>query len=240
MKNVQLAKKYYNVDMYNGMFSEYIVKENSPKYDLIFLSHVLEHIVNPKHFIEECKSICNKYIFIEVPSMDYKFVEEPMGMFCEEHVNYFTLESLTNLMISAGFALVDVNYIFGLHEYLPAGWPAVSTIWEITEKSRLPQRIPVLDSELIIKTYIEKNMVALEKLKKKTLSKKNIVKVYDSDVRKHVYTFNDVNISYFDENNIYDKKIECILVATYTAQKAISRILEKYKDLCTIFYLYDL
>ncbi len=55
-----------------------------------------------------------------------------------------------------------------------------------------------------------------------------------------MYTFCGVNISAFDENDIYDNVIDCILVATYTAQKAISKVLDKYKDICTIYYLYDL
>lgn len=266
LRNCQLAQKYYHVDMYNGMFAEFIEKASFKKYDLLFLSHVLEHIVNPRDFILDCKRICDKYIFIEVPSMDYKFVEEPMGMFCEEHVNYFTLESLSNLMNSVGFALVDVNYIFGLHDNLPAGWPAMSTIWEFAENSSQSQRKPILDSELIIKTYIDKNIIALNELKRviaqipkdkklavwgtghhasmllanTSLAEKNIVRVYDSDVRKHVYTFNGVSISSFNESDIYDKKIDCILVATYTAQKAIRKILDKYKNICELYYLYDL
>lgn len=73
-----------------------------------------------------------------------------------------------------------------------------------------------------------------------SLSEKSIIRVYDSDVRKHVYTFHGVKIHSFDENDIYDKKIDGILVATYTAQKEISKVLENYKDLCTIYYLYDM
>lgn len=265
-KNCQLALKHYNINMYNGMFAEFIKEENTQKYDLIFLSHVLEHIVNPRDFIVQCKAICNKYIFIEVPSMDYKFIEEPMGMFAEEHVNYFTYESLSNLMFSAGFEPVDVNYIFELYDNLPAGWPAMSTIWKMVEGVPRMRKKPVLDSELIIKSYIDKNVIALKELGKvidripkdkklavwgtghhasmllanTSLSGKNIVRVYDSDVRKHVYTFNGVNICSFDERDIYEQKIDCILVATYTAQKAISKVLDHYKDICTIYYLYDL
>lgn len=266
LKNCQLAQKYYHVDMYNGMFSEFIKEKNSRKYDLLFLSHVLEHIVNPRDFILECEKICNKYIFIEVPTMDYKFIEEPMGMFCEEHVNYFTLESLCNLMSSVGFELVDVNFIFGLHHCLPAGWPAMSTIWRRSENASQVKRKPVLDSEFLIKAYIDKNMAALNDIKKmidqipkdkrlavwgtghhasmllanSTLGEKNIVKVYDSDVRKHIYTFNGINITGFNENDIYNKEIDCVLVTTYTAQKAISKLLDKYRDVCTIYYLYDI
>lgn len=266
LKNCELARRNYGVDMFHGMFSEYVKAEGFRKYDLIFLSHTLEHIVHPRDFISECKKHCNQYIFIEVPTMDYKFIEEPMGMFVEEHVNYFTLESLSNLMNAEGFELQDVRYIFGLDAILPAGWPAVSTIWKLSENALRFDRKPVLDSKLIIQTYLDKNVVALDEVKRvidqipndkrlavwgtghhasmllanTSLSEKNIVKVYDSDVRKHVYSFNGVNITAFDENDIYNKEIDAILVATYTAQKAISKILNQYKDICTVYYLYNL
>lgn len=264
-RNCRAAWKHYQVKMYHGMFQDFI-KENSKIYDLVFLSHTLEHIVNPLDFILECRSVCRKYMFIEVPSMDYKFMEEPMGMFCEEHVNYFTLESLSRLMYTAGFELADASYIFGLRQCLPAAWPAVSTIWRKKEKNLNAPQIPVLDSELLIRTYLKKNAEALDKLRKvidriprderlavwgsghhasmllanTSLSEKNIVKVYDSDERKHVYTFHGIKITSFDRNDIYDKKIDAVLVATYTAQKAVSKILDSYKKICRIYYLYEL
>lgn len=264
-ENCLAARRHYKVDLYHGMFQEFI-KENTRKYDLVFLSHTLEHIVNPRDFILQCGALCNKYIFIEVPCMDYKFLEEPMGMFCEEHVNYFTLESLGNLMCSAGFEPVDVNFIFGLYQCLPAGWPAMSTLWRKTEeKMRMPW-VPVLDSAMLIQAYLDKNKEELKKLQKRidlipvderlavwgtghhasmllantSLSEKNIVKVYDSDKRKYQYTFHELQICGFDENDIFSKKIDAVLVATYTAQKAICNILEPFAGICNIYYLYDI
>ncbi len=63
---------------------------------------VLEHIVDPAKFISDCSEIDSKYIFIDVPTLDVKPVEEPMGMFCEEHVNIFTLDSICELMFRGG------------------------------------------------------------------------------------------------------------------------------------------
>lgn len=58
-KNCKSAYKYYQIEMYQGMFREF-VKENEKTYDLILLSHTLEHIVNPFDFILQCKEICNQ------------------------------------------------------------------------------------------------------------------------------------------------------------------------------------
>lgn len=76
--------------------------------------------MDPYDFIMECRSMCKKYIFVEVPTMDYRYMDEPMGPFGERHVNYFTLERLNSLMTTAGFKMVDVDYIFGLDVYRPA------------------------------------------------------------------------------------------------------------------------
>ena len=268
-RNCRLAKKHYNVEMFDGMFSEYVNQnetrgEEKRKYDLIFLSHVLEHIVDPFDFILECKSMCSQYVFIEVPTMDYKYLEEPMGMFCEEHVNYFTLEGLNALMTAAGFEMVDVNYIFCREAFLPAGFPAMSTIWRMSKGEKNDFR-PVFSTELIAKTYVEQNEKEFRKIREKidaipkderlavwgtghhasmllantSLGEKNIVRVYDGDKRKARYTFAGHKIECFHEDDVLNGQIDAILIATYTAQKAISRLVEPYKEHCRIYYLYD-
>lgn len=265
-KNCLLAKENYDVDLFNGMFSEFMEKgKDRKKYDLIFLSNALEHIVNPYDFILECKLLSNKYIFVEVPTADYKYIEEPFGMFCEEHVNYFTLEGLNSLMTTAGFELVDVNFRFCMGTYLPAAFPVMSTIWKINENIKKTFR-PILSAEEIFKSYIMENEKELELIKDKieaipdkerlavwgtghhasmllantSLGKKNIVKVYDGDKRKSRYTFAGVSIESFQKSDILNKEVDAILIATYTAQTVISKLVEPYKEYCKIYYLYDL
>lgn len=264
-KNCILAKKNYNVEMFNGMFSEYRENETK-KYDLVFLSNALEHIVRPYDFVMQLKTLCNKFIFIEVPTMDYKYIEEPFGSFCEEHVNYFTLEGLNSLMATAGFSLVDINFRFCMDAYLPAAFPVMSTIWKLEEdKEKKPFR-PVLSTESTMKSYITKNEEELEIIKKKidaipdgerlavwgtghhasmllantSLGKKNIVKVYDSDTRKAEYTFSGIPIEVFSESDVLDGKIDSILIASYTAQRAIAKIVGQYRKNCKIYCLYDI
>lgn len=89
-KNCSLAKTLYGVHLFSGTFQEFYQTESEKSFDLIFLSHVLEHIVNP---------------------FDFKFIDEPYGMFGEEHVNFFTYESLSSLMNHAGYELLNANII---------------------------------------------------------------------------------------------------------------------------------
>lgn len=262
-KNCILAERNYGIKMFNGMFADFI-KSCDRQFDMIFLSHVLEHIVNPFDFIMECSKINSKYVFIEVPSFDFKFKDEPFGMFAEEHVNYFTTEGLTSLMNMAGYSLVDEHMIFGNDEMLPAGWPAISTIWQKSDKKAFLH--PVFDTKTLMSCYIKDSYVRLSELEEKiseitsdmkvavwgtghhasmllantTLGNKNVVKFYDSDVRKHKMTMFGKSISSFDESDIYEGRVDCILVATYTAQRPISKILERYRNDCKVVLLYEI
>ncbi len=262
--NCKNAKKYYDVDMFCGMFDEFWEKNKGEKYSLIFLSHVLEHLVNPKDFVEKCSKINDAYFFIEVPTLDYKFVDEPYGMFCEEHVNIFTLESLEKLMGACGYELMNADIIIGVEQSLPAGWPAVSTIWKKSNKIKYHQM--AAKSEFLLENYINQSDALMLHIKdtvdridnnKKlaiwgtghhasmllantSLLEKNIVKVYDSDKRKEGVSFGGAVITPFDAEDIKNGTVETILVATYTAQKALVKILEPYKDKVEVVTLYDL
>lgn len=263
--NCKNAKRNYGLDMFCGTFENfYKQKQESMKYDLIFLSHVLEHIVNPADFVKKCAEFNNRYFFIEVPTFDYKFIDEPYGMFCEEHVNMFTLESLEALMKKSGYALIDVDMIFCVESSFPAGWPAISTIWEKREKvctHRVAQ-----SSEMNLENYIAHSKSELLRIKQiideipnnsklaiwgtghhasmllanTNLQDKNIVRIYDSDKKKRGALFAGKSIEPFDENDIKDGKVETILVATYTAQKAIENVLRPYSKEVKIITLYEL
>ena len=249
--NCKLARKNYNINMFNGMWSEY-VKVNHEKFDVIFLSMVLEHIVNPYKFILECKNFLNagKYIFIEVPTLDYKFLDEPFGMFCEEHVNIFTLQSLTNLMTNAGFSLINCEMIFNLESKLPAGYPSIMTLWQLDNNKKI--RRELINSESMLDKYISGNEKLLSEinasifnisnseklalygaghyismlLANTCLIDKNIVCVYDADARKEGFYVAGHEIRPFTIEDSERRNLDGIIITSYTAQDGI------YKFLC--------
>lgn len=259
--NCKLAKEKYDVDMFNGMWSEFLASNNEEKFDLIFTSHVLEHIVNPMQFILECASICNKYMFIEVPCVDINFLDEPFGRFNEEHVNYFTIQSLWNLMNRAGFDPIEFEMIFGLYNFIPAGFPAISTLWKKSSDKK-----PIYNSGNCLEKYLNENEIFIQKVSKKideipnneklalwgiahhvslllantNLAEKNIVRAYDSDRRKTGLKVLDIPITPFDENDVKSGEVESILITTYSAQSAILKAIEKMNLKCKIYTLYDI
>lgn len=261
--NCRLAMKKYQVDMFCGTFQEYEDGQHNDKFDLIFLSHTLEHIVDPFTFILACKKINRKYIFIEVPTLDAKYLNEPFGMFGEEHVNYFTFEGLSNLMSRAGYRLLRGEMIYDFEQRLPAGWPAISTIWELGSNAENIR--PVIESGALLNAYVEKNKLELERVKayideidcgerlavwgtghhvsmllaNTSLADKNIVLFYDSDIRKHAYRMQGREVKAFEESDIKEGRIDSIFIGTFVAQRQIMKILDPYKDRCKIYQLYD-
>lgn len=263
LANCKSAKKRYCIDLYNGVFDKFYDSEKTKKsYDLVIMSHVLEHLVNPCTFMKKCSNINNKYMFIEVPTFDYKFIDEPFGMFAEEHVNQFTLEALEHLMKKCGYKLLNAEMIFDIGNTLPAGWPAISTLWE--KSSNITLHSPVSSSKFALDNYIALSKDRLKAIEDKisainsneriaiwgtghhasmllantALSTKNIVKVLDSDVKKRGLSFAGAFIEPFN-SNILDE-IDTIIIATYTAQKAIERVLIPYASKVKVIKLYDL
>lgn len=266
--NCDTAKKRYNVDMFCGTFKEYVnaTASNSKSFDLVFLSHVLEHIVNPCDFIKELSAINSRYMFIEVPTLDCKWVDEPYGIFFEEHVSIFTLESLGNLMAKCGYKLINAEIGFN-DILLSAGVPQLITIWEKTDVIDADKTYEFnFHAKELLRRYVEKSKSELERIKgiidsidgnvnialwgtghhasmllaNTSLADKNIVSVYDSDLKKSGMSFNGIKIQQFDEADVLNKGIGAVLVATYAAQEAICKILEDHHIKLKIIKLYDI
>lgn len=259
--NCKLAKKNYGIEMFNGMWEEFFSSDAKENFDLIFMSHVLEHIVNPMQFIKECASICNRYMFIEVPCFDIKFLEEPYGMFCEEHVNYFNIQSLWTLMKKAGFSPIDFELIIGVNELIISGYPALSTIWQKTLDSK-----PIYKSEDCLERYLNENEILLQAVREKidkipsdeklalwgiahhvglllantNLESKNIVRAYDSNKRRQGFKIAGVTVTPFNADDVISGAVDAILITSYTAQNAISKVIDSMNLPCKVYKLYDI
>ena len=87
------------------------VKESD--YDLVVLNQVLEHVLEPKIFIQ---SICDLLkeqgiLYIDVPFKDYMFKSA-----VEPHILFWTPQSLSFLMKSIGFKLIFCSTVGMKHE----------------------------------------------------------------------------------------------------------------------------
>ena len=78
------------------------LNNTSKRYDFIRLNTILEHIVELNGTIKNLKTLLNPsgYLYISVPNvMKFKDCKNaPFQEFSVEHINYFSINSLTNLM----------------------------------------------------------------------------------------------------------------------------------------------
>jgi 2-polyprenyl-3-methyl-5-hydroxy-6-metoxy-1,4-benzoquinol methylase len=77
------------------------------KYDIIYVCHVLEHLVSPLSFLKRIKNNLgkNSILFVEVPNCQKKeMMKISTGM--ESHAYHFTMQSLLLLFRKAGYDIV--------------------------------------------------------------------------------------------------------------------------------------
>ena len=112
-KNVEkINKKLVKGKCKHGFAEEEVVYEN--KFDLILMSHVLEHVIDVRMVIEKLKENLseNGYLFIEVPNCgSKKYLEE--SIFTQPHIHHFTKKSIQKLLESTGFEIVKVDTLYG-------------------------------------------------------------------------------------------------------------------------------
>ncbi|MEH6632303.1 MAG: class I SAM-dependent methyltransferase [Halopseudomonas aestusnigri] len=102
------------------------------QFDLITISHVLEHVIDPVDFITNITTYLkpNGFLFIEIPHRDDRFKEDVFP-----HLLFFTKDALSALLTTCGLSPVSVEirgveasssvlsqYGTGLRHYLPRIW----------------------------------------------------------------------------------------------------------------------
>lgn len=83
------------------------------KFDALIMSHVLEHIEEPKTFLGSALAHLNPggYLYIEVPDTDrHDGYAMPFLEFNSEHINHFNSDTLTTLLESCGFSVGAPNH----------------------------------------------------------------------------------------------------------------------------------
>jgi len=115
-RHVEDAKKLYGLDTETADFNEY---KSDRKWDIIIMGDVLEHVDDPVQAIEKAASLLSDEgaLWISTPNFDsaYSIVDghnDSMRM-QQYHLNYFSRESLYNLL--GRFGLAPVEYQISGH-----------------------------------------------------------------------------------------------------------------------------
>jgi SAM-dependent methyltransferase len=99
---VRLTKETTSKDAWKGSLSA--IPEGIGTYDLVVLSHVVEHVQDVSSVVTTLKSLLNEdgLAYVEVPNaMKYKdCLIAPFQDFNTEHINHFSVQALKNLFRS--------------------------------------------------------------------------------------------------------------------------------------------
>ncbi|NCQ97448.1 MAG: class I SAM-dependent methyltransferase [Microcystis wesenbergii Mw_QC_S_20081001_S30D] len=147
---VENTKQLYGIEAYAG--SIFTPPQDLGDFDVVILSHVLEHIQDLASALSNFKNLLGKngVLYAEVPDAKkyLDFYVSPFHYFDTEHINHFSLKFLERLLIPAGFTLIGKGEKeFELHPgtFYPAIWVMAGFS---NEKISLKSNLDNLDLEL--------------------------------------------------------------------------------------------
>jgi len=123
------------------------------KFDFIIINHVLEHIQNLSEFLQKIKKLLNGKgkIYIETPDADNFFIsqsnkylpehQEAFQQFSVEHINYFTKNSIYNLMKLNGFLKLKLQSKVSVIAILSSVWKTQEINKDLSSSKKLAQYI---------------------------------------------------------------------------------------------------
>lgn len=107
---VRVVSELYGIPAIAGDISSFC---GEGTYDLIILSAVLEHLVDFEYSMKKIHSLLSDkgLLFIEVPDVErfHEFISAPFQQFSVEHINYFSQNSLSNLLTAYSFSILSAQ-----------------------------------------------------------------------------------------------------------------------------------
>jgi len=127
----ELARERHALDVRTGLFEDAELPREG--FDLIVLSHVLEHMADPRGALERCRELAapGGAIFIEVPNVLAPRVESAVDFFTFDHLFNFAPATLAPLLRACGFepCAVDADFPFPAFRMLAtASEPAAAAL----------------------------------------------------------------------------------------------------------------
>ncbi len=164
-KCIEISWEKLGVPVRKGFFSLELLEDQKP-FDVIILSHVIEHLVYPDEVIRHLPGLLKDggIIYIEVPNL-----MKPNSTKCYfgfEHVNFFTPQSLINLVCQNGFAIDRIETFDNGKEIHPF-YPVIAMSAKKSGKNRQPIRNDYSESLQVIEEYKSSTGLLTRRINKK-------------------------------------------------------------------------
>ena len=105
-------------------------KLNKKIIDLVIISHVLEHTIDPAEFLLSKTKFLKKggILFLDMPCEDYIYKKE-----FEPHTLFFNKNSLINLLERLNFKIINIDYYGDPHNLIKYGFTFNKIILKFTK-----------------------------------------------------------------------------------------------------------
>jgi SAM-dependent methyltransferase len=121
-KAIEIAKKRYqrqNLEFHCGEALEFL-KRSSEHFDVLILSHILEHLDNPQDFLNKFKDNFNS-IYIELPDFERNYLNHyrkdldiKLIYSDADHISEFDRDELKALLKNCNLEIIREEYRYGL------------------------------------------------------------------------------------------------------------------------------
>ena len=163
-----IAKSLYNIETKVGCFEDF--SSNGRKFELLILTHVLEHLFDPLNILLKCNNMqdYDGHLLLEVPLFENES-KFPPGMLTLEHLNYFSEGTIIETLTRANYCPIFVGKYFSLDVY-----PVITIL---AKKERAPQNIKSNDYKKnlsIFKKYLhieQKNWELIDTILKSNIKR---------------------------------------------------------------------
>lgn len=168
---VESTKRRYDIKAHVGSLSN--LPQGIGEFDFVILSHVLEHVKELRQALDHVRELqpAAGYLYVEVPdaSRYADFVFSPFQDFNIEHINHFSLHSLTNLLRTCGFHVKDGGQkLLASAPGMP--YPAIFTTAVKMDDNQLSHQVLFERDEQLgrdIQTYIDTSKQMMDKIELK-------------------------------------------------------------------------
>jgi SAM-dependent methyltransferase len=163
--------------VYPGDFLDCAIDQ---RFDAIAAFHVLEHVVDPRRFLQKCRDLLKPggVLSIEVPnydSLDRLLSGARWDMLFEYHVSHFSRRGLVALVESAGLSVCQLSSVTDPSRYLAgpyfrlrvAAWNALKQALRRPDGARRPKPELVTAGaagDRVVKTIVQTEWMALRLL----------------------------------------------------------------------------
>jgi hypothetical protein len=109
---------------------------------IIVSSHTIEHLQNPADLIKKIAAVVsgNDRVFLQLPSLEMMVTDARFDQVCHQHLNYFSLSSISKLLKNYGLKVMNYEYDsshFGTLRIMAKKSNALDEVFAVTQNTSL-------------------------------------------------------------------------------------------------------